>query len=324
MRTFVTCMLLCLLCSCGSTTAPAATPAAPSKISITYSGNNTQFGLLWLAKETGLFQKEGLDAELVQTRGGSEAMQALVGGSAQFAMAGASTVVEAKAAGSDLSLVATAVPKMTSQIVVRQGIDAAADLKGKKLGIVSRGGTTDIEARWFLLNSGLKPDVDVAMVPLGGGAQLAGGLTSGVIDAAAISFIPGAAIRSINGKILADLMEVGPVYEGQNISTSKTPPDVERKFMRAYVEAIHTFKTQKQLTIDTLKAHKVSDDPEELEQLYTKFAEKVFPRAPYVSAEGLQTAMAGVNAGSLKPADMIDNRFVKELDDSGFIAKLYA
>ncbi|HLG74454.1 MAG TPA: ABC transporter substrate-binding protein [Chloroflexota bacterium] len=317
--------MLILLGACGQTA-----PVPQEKLTITYSGSNAQFALLWEAKETGLFQKEGLDADLVQTRGGSEAMQALVAGSAQFSMAGASTLIEARGAGAGMLLVATAVPKMTSQIAVRQGIESPRDLRGKKLGIVSRGGTTDIEARWFLQSNGLKPDSDVTMVPLGGGAQLAAGLSSGVIDAAAISFLPGSAIRAVNGKILADLSQVGPTYEGQNIGTTralvKSRPELVRRFMRAYVAAIHTFKMQKQLTIDTLRAHKVSDDPEELEQLYTKYAENIFPRAPYVSEEGLQTAMAGVpgaKAASLQPSDLIDNRFVKELDDTGYIAKLY-
>src|SRR5262245_561780 len=115
--------------------------AAPAKIVVTYGGLNERSGVLFVAKDAGIFQKHGLDAHVVNVRSGAVGLSALASGETQFhggSATGAS--IGAMAGGLDLVFVAGLINKLDGTFVVAPNIKTPADLKGKKIGVQSIGG----------------------------------------------------------------------------------------------------------------------------------------------------------------------------------------
>lgn len=105
--------------------------------------------------------------------------------------------------------------------------------------------------------------------------------------------------------------------------------DTVLRFMRAYVEAIHAFKTRKELALATLKKYARMSDISLMNETYDDYAQRLIPTVPYPSAAGIQTiidhlAKTRSEAKGLKPGDFIDTSILKEIEDSGFVKKLYA
>jgi ABC-type nitrate/sulfonate/bicarbonate transport system substrate-binding protein len=107
----------------------------------------------------------------------------------------------------------------------------------------------------------------------------------------------------------------------------KEQPDTVRRYIRAYVEAIHYFKTHKEEPIKILSKYSRVEDRNVLEPTWSWFTQNV-PESPYPPLERYQVVvqeMASINpkAGGLNVKEIVDSPFVKELEDAGFIAGLY-
>ena len=162
---------------------PAATAsAAPVKLTVSYSniiGSNLP---LWVAKEAGIFAKNGLDVDpvlITSTKG----IAALLSGDVKIAHIGGSEVLSAAVGGADLLAVGGTVPVWPYVLIVAPEIKTAADLKGKKLAIAGVGGSYDIAAHVILPKLGLTPDKDVFIYAAGSVANSTAALASGQVQA---------------------------------------------------------------------------------------------------------------------------------------------
>jgi ABC-type nitrate/sulfonate/bicarbonate transport system substrate-binding protein len=100
-----------------------------------------------------------------------------------------------------------------------------------------------------------------------------------------------------------------------------------RRYVKAYVEAIHFFKTHKEDALKIMRKYSRVDDRQVLEDSWEWHA-KYFPNAPYPPVDGYQLILQDVATSDARAAkanvkDFVDLRFVKELEDSGFIKNLY-
>jgi len=130
--------------------------------------------------------------------------------------------------------------------------------------------------------------------------------------------------------VLLDLISLKIPFPQRGIYTTgrtiKEQPDTVRRYVRAYVEAIHYFKARKEETLQILQKYSRVADRAVLEHTQSWFSQNM-PDYPFPPIEGYQTVlqeMASSNprAGALKAAELIDARFVKELEDTGFVAAL--
>ncbi len=108
----------------------------------------------------------------------------------------------------------------------------------------------------------------------------------------------------------------------------KSRTDTLRSFLKALMESIHLFKTNKEKSLQVMALYTRTKDLEALEEGYQIFAHKMIDRKPYVRDEALrpildQAALKKPEAKGAKPAQFYDNRFIEELDKSGFIDSLY-
>ncbi|HEX4818056.1 MAG TPA: ABC transporter substrate-binding protein, partial [Nonomuraea sp.] len=161
------------------------------------SAPNVFLSALYVAKDDGMFAKEGLTVEIVEVESGNDSMAALASGQAQYADVGFEDLAELSTAGDDSVVMAhdilnrvTLTLVMRKEVAERKRVTAASPLQdrlralqGLRIGITSPGSPTDTYMRYYLGSVGLDPERDVELVPLGGGSALLAALEKGQIDA---------------------------------------------------------------------------------------------------------------------------------------------
>src|SRR5262245_34746013 len=150
------------------TTHWASAAESLQKLRVAYAAVTAAFSIPWIAKEAGIFQRHGLDVELVYIASGSRAVQTLVGGSIDVAEIGGPAGVDAKLAGADTVYVAIPVNRVLVFTVAEPNIQRVEELRGKSIGVTRVGTVTDFFTRVFLRQNGLTPDRDVLVWPMGG------------------------------------------------------------------------------------------------------------------------------------------------------------
>src|SRR5258706_8115269 len=162
----------------------AASAQAPVRLASGYSAISGPHAVLWMAREAGLFEKNGLGVEVAYIRSGTTMAQALLAGELAIAQTGGPAAIQAAVGGADFVLVAVALN--TTPIVLMGTVSRMEELKGKAIGVTRYGSNTDISARYALKKINLQPDKASALVLLGGYTGMRCGLQSGPSSADAL------------------------------------------------------------------------------------------------------------------------------------------
>ena len=213
-----------LLTTAAALVAPAARAQALEKPQLTLAvgGKNLLYYLpLTIAEQLGYFKAEGLDVKIVDFAGGSQALRALVGGSADVVSGAFEHTVNMQAKGQKLR--AIVLMGRAPQIVLginpktMPNFKTVADLKGKKIGVTAPGSSTNVMANFVLAKAGLKPS-DVSIIGVGAGAGAVAAMRSGQIDAMSnLDPVISLLTRSNDLKIISDtriLAESEKVFGG--------------------------------------------------------------------------------------------------------------
>jgi len=201
---------------------------------------------MWVAKDAGYFEKNGLNVEPVQVRGGSLITLAIITGDLPFSGAGAESVVAARAAGGDVVLLACPVDADPVYLITRPEIKSAQDLKGQASAVTRYGSTTHFYLRAALKHVGLNPDKDMTILQLGAGPEMVVALDRGAIAAAALTTRYAIPFLQRGWPVLVDLSTTDLVYPSSCVTSSrafiKAEPKTTHEFLRAYVAGIHLIK----------------------------------------------------------------------------------
>lgn len=321
------CLLLLPLIFC-----EAAQAQSLSKIRAAYTSIAIQMDPIYIMKELNLARKQGLDAELLYIPVSSRAIQAALAGEIQFLTSGGVANVNANAAGADFVGLTATLNTFVFKIISRPEIKEPAALKGKKVGISRLGGVSDAAIRFALDRWGLVPDKDVAIIQVGGEIEELIALQNKAVDAAVLSEpIASVALKS-GSSLLYDLSRLDVQYSMHGFGTNKSyirdNRDIVIRFMKAYLEGIYVFKTNKELALSVLKKYTRVDDVSLMQTAYQEMSQRLIRSVPYPSPEGIQTILDQLGKGrpeikKFKPADLIDPSILKEIEDSGFIKRLY-
>ena len=296
------------------------------------TGGNSAHAPFWVTIELGLFKKNGLDVEPIVIRDAPTTARALLAGEVQFGGSSGNATSAAILGGSDLVFIAATYHTMVGfEIWARSGVDLKT-LKGKTIGITRFGATTDLVAKVFARENGLTLGGDVFTREIGGVSDLLLALAKGSVDLSILA--PPATFKAPSFKGLHKIFDVSdlklPYLFSPTVTTRRFVRDHTesvRKFMRAYVEGIHFFKKNKEFSIKVMGQYHRLEDRDLLEKdfsIHSKFAQDT----PYPSVEGVKTVLEELSgrlpkAKTANPKDFVDDRFVGELEESGFIRQLY-
>ena len=311
--------------------APARGQSLP-KVRAAYTSIGIQFDPVYIMKELDLPRKHGLDVEVLFVPVSSRALQAALAGEIQFLTSGGVANINANATGADFVGLTATLNTFAFKILGSPDIKKPENLKGKKVAISRLGGASDFSIRYALTHWGLVPDKDVALLQVGGEPESVLALQNRAVDAAILSE-PFSTVATRAGSVLvADLSQLGVPYTmhgfGVRKSFIRANRDVVVRFMKAYLEGIYVFKTNKDLALNVLKKYTRLDDLSLVQASYEEMSQRLIRRVPYPDREGIQTiidqlAKTRPQMKSLNPSDFIDPSILKEIEDSGFIKKLY-
>ena len=302
------------------------------KIRVAYTSIGIQFDPVYIMKELDLPRKNGVDAEVLFVPVSSRAIQAALAGEIQFITSGGVANINANATGADFVGLTATLNTFVFKILANPDLKRVEQLKGKKVGISRLGGAGDFSIRYALTHWGLVPDKDVAIIQVGGEPEEFLALQNKAIDAAIMSEPFATLARKAGSVVLADLSELGVPYTmhgfGARKSFIKSNRDTTVRFMKAYLEGIYQFKTNKELALNVLRKYSKVDDLSLIQGPYDEYAQRLIRRVPYPDREGIQTiidqlAKTRPQMKNLNPNDFIDPSILKEIEDSGFVKKLY-
>lgn len=158
-----------------------------TKVTIAVGGKNLFYYLpLTIAEQLGYFKAEGLDVNIVDFAGGSRALQAVVGGSADVVSGAFEHTINMQFKGQPMRafVLQGAAPQIVLGVNPKTmpNFKSVADLKGKKIGVTAPGSSTNVLANYVLAKAGLKPS-DVSFVGVGASNGAVAAMRSGQIDA---------------------------------------------------------------------------------------------------------------------------------------------
>jgi len=284
---------------------------------------------LWFAKEGGYYDKNGLNVEVISIPGSSLAIQAMLSGELPIIQAGGAGPIQAALSGTDVVIVATIAKKFNWWIYAQPSIHRIEDLKGKIFGTTRFGTQSDLASRIALRRAGIDPERDITMVQTGGPAETISAMVAGKVHAAAVT--PPATMQARKAKLkdLIDLSKLDIEYHVNGVVTTrrylKSNEDTVRRFLKAYIEGAARGRQDKNFAMKTMGKYFRTDDRELLEETYEMSIKTGFSLPPYPAGIGsLLQDLEKTNpkAKGAKPEDFADARWVRELDQSGWIKSL--
>jgi ABC-type nitrate/sulfonate/bicarbonate transport system substrate-binding protein len=312
--------------------AGAQVASAQVRINLLHVGVGPSFGLpLSIAQEHGLFAKHGMEVRLVLVPGAD--VPRLTGDS-PLGYIGAPAVLLRAAEGADLKILGSFITdRVAGHLVARPDIKKPEELRGKRVGVRALGALAWIQTILALEHLGLDPTRDNITVLAIGDRQQA--LEAGTIEAAVLS---PAESRQLTPKGFSVLLDLYPasLHVPQNALAVTGPylqqsPDVVERVVAALIEGIafSLSPTNKPTVLNTImKTFRVTD-PAAAEDSYSEYLRAVV-RKPYPPSadrlRNMQRIMARHDPKVLnvRIEDLVDDRFVRKLDATGVIDRLYS
>ena len=284
----------------------------------------------WIAKEAKIYEKNGLDVELVLVKGSGQTSVAILGGSLFAAPVAVPQVMMANLGGADLVNIAHTVPGVQSKLLVKQEIRRPEDIKGKRIATSSLGSLGDFLFKYIIRKNGMDPIRDVTWLSIGTPGERLQALASGRVDAADLSHPDDARGLRMGYRVLWDARKE-VVYPSMSVVTRRKTVQDDRdtvmRMLKSHIEGIAYFKTHKDFSMKVLSKYLRNNDQELLESSDEIFKQD-FISVPYPIMKGLEATYEYVAASrpeirGRKPEEFMDPSLVAELDKSGFIKKLY-
>ncbi len=287
----------------------------------------------WIAQEAGLFQKYNLDFQLVFIASSGLVTAAMLSGDAEMSLTGGIGNVRAYAQGAtDLVFVGGVKNVMTQSIVAGGTLKKPEDLKGKQIGVSRIGSNTHYFAIQALRRFGMEPGRDFSFLQTGGDPESLAALLSKKIEVATLT-------APSDAKALAEgyhYVIYGPDLRIPYVATAFVTkrsviakrPEVLGRFMRTMAESAKIMHTDREFVYKVLGKYLRVTDRNVLDAAYNAEIKALEPRL-VIKPEALQAILDEVSqtdarAKSLSPQNLVDLRYVDEMNKSGFFDQIWA
>ena len=304
---------------------------AQERMRIAWAGSTPSNTPIWVADQKGFFKRNGLNAEVIAISASTIVIQALLTGEVDFIIAPSATLVTSRLAGADTVMVSTNLPLFIDHIVSLGSISSIEQLKGKIGGVNRLGTTSDMTLRLALRRLGVDPDKETKIIATGENPQRLAALANNITQ---FTLLGEPLVREAEKLGFRDLYDIGtlkiPYHVNAVVTREKTVKERRpfvAKVVRAFTEALHFIKTNKEETKALIGKNLKNNDPEGLERAYRAY-NGAFPEVPYPNAEGVKTLLDDIaprtpKAASADAKSFVDMSLVQELESSGFIKQLY-
>ena len=304
--------------------------AASGKLYVVYASIGGTQAVGWIAKEANLFNKHGLDVEMLFT-GGGRAVTSMLSGDTPIITVGGPSAIAARLAGGDVTIITHVFDTILYSVMVSPEIHSFDDLKGKKLGASRFGSATDFALRYVLKQHGIDPVKDVVIFQIGGQSETLAALRAGSIQGGVIASPATAEAKRLGMKELINMANLGVEYPHTTIATTgrflRSNRETVLRFTRAYVEGIHRFLNDREFSLHVIGKYTKIQSRAALEATYDDYTPYV-KKIPVPAAGSIKTVLEQLSATDPKaktarPQDFIDTSIVAELEQEGFFKQVW-
>jgi len=308
--------------------------SAATKVAVGYSTINPRIAPLWIAQDRGLFQKYGLDTTLVFVRNTPLLIASMKSGSIPIAYGAGSGILNASVGESDLKVLATFMGRMTNNLVVKPAIKTPRDLRGKTIAVQSIGGTNWMGAMLWIEHLGLDLRRDnITLQPIGDQIVRSQALETGNVDGAAIDTVFSRRLEQRGFNILGDAHKTTIPFVGVDVVSTRAfiteQSAALENFLKAVSEGLAYVVAPRNhaAVLDIIMKRLKITDPAYAEEGYQDLVRNM-ARKPYPGIDGLKNVqrlmkIQNPRTADLNVEDLVDSRFIRKLDESGFLDRLY-
>ncbi len=302
--------------------------AATLTIRVGYPQLNGGQTPLWNIPENRIDQKYGLDIKPVYIPGGVRLTQSVLSGSVDIALTGGAAV-NAMLSGAELIYVGMPVPTYAFSLYARPEIKDVPDLRGKVLAVITKGASSD-HASIALLRQYKMTQHDLKVLYFSRQEDALADLKQGIVSAAVHSAPTTLMARRLGFKELVNIGSLNLPYPFMGMAIGRSSlqqkPDLVRNFLKAFLAGVKVAIEQPETSKRAIAKYFATKDQEIIDEAYRGFV-PLLPKVPYVTDEAIRTALSVTDhpkASAANPKDFYDNRFLQELESSGFVKELYA
>ncbi len=308
---------------------------AQTKITVGVAAMSPRTIPLLIAQEQGLFSRHGIEARIVLIKGAPTLVASLISGDIEIGYTGGTAVLGAASQGLYLRILSSVSSKLTHSIITNPNLKTSEQLRGKRFGIQSIGGSTWMHTILGLEHIGLDVKRDnINLMVIGDSVLIGQSLEAGRIDAAVLD---GALMRRLKSKgfyVVADLMPANIPMLNQAIVVSQDflqkRSDIAEKVLMALVESLaYTLAPQnKNVVTKTMMTRFHISESTVAEEGYQDLLLSV-ERKPFPSLDAMRNikrlmAVQTQKAADVKVEELIDARLIRKLDETGYMDKVAA
>ena len=307
----------------------AVSPAfALDKLRISYASvtGNTA-GITYIAQRAGLFEKQGLDVELILITGGPASISALLNSDVDLDMRAPVAALQAMAHGVKLTFLLSQSNTLEYDVVTRPEIKDIKQLKGKKVGIIRFGGISELMVRYLFQKIGLDADKDIAIIQVGQARFVA--MEKGAIDATVLASAESAYAKR-NGFRVLDMPAL-PFFGSTIVTTPgivAKRSDVVTRYMKGYLDGVRFFLNDREKSMQYLGDLLRTKDRDMIDLAYKNHPQHQMGRKPYPDMNAVKATLDIMSSRDplvkkLKAEELFNLSYLKQLDQSGYIDQLY-
>lgn len=295
---------------------------AQTKMTIAYSSIGPMATGVWMAKESGAFERYGIQADIILITSGPVSVQSLIGGDLHAVSAASNAVINAILSGAPIIAVGGTANRPYHRLFVQPEINRLEDLRGKALGVTRFGSITDNLSRILLRKYGLEGAVNVRQ--MGGTIEVSAAFQNKLIAGAVTSELR--VTPPSQPKILVQLVDMGIPYSMNMIAVQReyyrrNPAAVE-SMVRAYADGIAFLNQNKERAIQIITKYSRLTDPRSIQEFYNDSV-TYLDRIPRAQPEAVQTILEFMGKKGVPVETFQDNAIVDKLTREGFFEKLY-
>jgi NitT/TauT family transport system substrate-binding protein len=305
---------------------------AADKINMIYTARVMSQAYPWFAQEAGLFKKYDLEVPLVFVTPGAPAVAAILSGDSEVAVIGAASITRPFVQGNkDPVIIGGIKSLLTHSIIAKPDIKTPEQLKGKRIGVSRIGSNPHYFAVQALRHYGIDSR-EVSYIQAGGAPETLAALVAQGIDAAVLTVPTDAQALKLGYHYVVYGPDLKIAYAATTITTrrsiiAKRGPVIGR-FMRAMAEAAKIMHTDREYMYKVMGKYLRVDDRKLLEASFNVESKALEPRLA-IKLEGIESTLDEIaptdpRAKAVKPHEMVDTRYIDEMEKSGFFEQIWA